>query len=98
MSPFLKWTLAAIAGGGAAGVVQGTTVLVRGTSTATTAGLGNPLVATAELGGAVTVSILSLIAPVLAALVVAGLLFVLIRKVLRRANRVQSARIKANAA
>src|SRR6266404_6194452 len=30
MSPFLRWTLAAIAGGGAAGVVQGTTVLTRG--------------------------------------------------------------------
>src|SRR5436309_10151393 len=28
-SPFLKWTLAIIAGGGAAGLVQGTTVLAR---------------------------------------------------------------------
>src|SRR5882762_9625453 len=27
MSPFLKWTLAVIAGGGVAGLVQGTTVL-----------------------------------------------------------------------
>src|SRR5437879_3587681 len=30
MSPFLKWGLAVIAGGGAAGLVQGTTVFVRG--------------------------------------------------------------------
>src|SRR5438876_9605685 len=42
-SPMLKWTLAIIAGGGAAGLVQGTTVLARGVSTATTGGLGNPL-------------------------------------------------------
>src|SRR5947199_7997150 len=41
-SPFLKWTLAIIAGGGVAGLVQGTTVLARGVSTTTTGGLGNP--------------------------------------------------------
>src|SRR5882672_8402999 len=64
-SPLLKWTLAVIAGGGAAGLVQGTTVLARGASTVTTAGLGNPLVATAELGGAVVTSILAILAPVL---------------------------------
>src|SRR6187549_3150374 len=48
MSPFLKWTLAVIAGGGAAGLVQGTTVVARGTSTATTGGIGNPIFATIE--------------------------------------------------
>src|SRR5436305_11037162 len=42
VSPFLKWTLAIIAGGGAAGMVQGTTVIARGASTAGTGGLGNP--------------------------------------------------------
>src|ERR1043165_6439860 len=51
VSPFLRWTLAAIAGGGIAGAVQGTTVLARGVSLATTGGLGNPIVATVELGG-----------------------------------------------
>lgn len=96
MSPFLKWTLAAIAGGGTAGVVQGTTVLIRGASTATTGGLGNPLVATAELAGSVTVSVLSLLAPLLAALIVIGLLFLLIRKVVRRSRRVQPAQVGAS--
>ena len=96
MSPFLKWTLAAIAGGGTAGLVQGTTVLIRGASTATTGGLGHPLVATAELGSAVAVSVLSLVAPLLAAVIVAGLLFLLIRKVLRRSRRVQPAQVGAN--
>jgi hypothetical protein len=65
MSPLLKWTLAVIAGGGAAGIVQGGTMLLRGTSSATTAGFGNPIVATVELAGATAVSVLSLLAPML---------------------------------
>src|SRR3954468_22937556 len=43
MDPMLKWTLAIIAGGGAAGIVQGTTVVARAASTVTTGGLGNPI-------------------------------------------------------
>src|SRR5437868_6443249 len=57
VSPFLRWTLAVIAGGGLAGAVQGTTVLARAVSTATTGGLANPILATAELGGAVGASV-----------------------------------------
>src|SRR6516162_8707378 len=53
MSPFLKWSLAVIAGGGAAGLVQSATVITRGASTVTTGGLANPLVSTLELVGAV---------------------------------------------
>ena len=71
LSPFLKWTLAVIAGGGAAGLVQSATVVTRAASTTFTGGLANPLVATAELGGAVVVSLLSLVAPVLAVLALA---------------------------
>src|SRR5438552_4573140 len=65
MSPFLKWTLAVIAGGGATGLVQGATVVMRGASTAGTGGLANPILATAELGGSLITSLLSLIAPAL---------------------------------
>ena len=68
MSPFLKWTLAVIAGGGIAGLVQGTTVVTRGASTASTCGLANPILATAELGGSLITSILSLVAPMLVVL------------------------------
>ena len=75
MSPFLKWTLAAIAGGGIAGLVQGTTVLTRGASTAGTGGLANPILATAELGGSLITSFLSLMVPVLVALAIGALLF-----------------------
>lgn len=72
MSPFLRWTLAAVAGGGTAGLVQGATVLGRGVSTGLTGGLGNPLFATAELGGSVFASILALVVPMATILLLAG--------------------------
>ena len=75
MSPFLKWTLAVIAGGGIAGLVQGTTVLTRGASSAGTGGLANPILATAELGGSLFTSILSLAMPWVAVLIIGALLF-----------------------
>jgi hypothetical protein len=64
MSPVLKWTLAIIAGGGAAGLVQGATVMTRAASGATTGGLANPLVATLELGGALASSLAAILAPI----------------------------------
>jgi hypothetical protein len=82
LSPFLRWTLAVIAGGGAAGLVQGTTVLTRGASTITTAGFGNPIVATLELGGAIVTSILAIVAPVLAVVLLAALLLLCGRNLL----------------
>jgi hypothetical protein len=84
MSPFLKWTLAVIAGGGAAGLVQGTTVMARGGSALTTAGLANPLVATMELGGATVTSMLAIVAPVVTVVLMAGFVLVLSRKVVRK--------------
>ncbi|MCJ7718256.1 MAG: DUF4126 domain-containing protein, partial [Anaerolineales bacterium] len=39
VSPFLRWSLAIIAGGGVAALIQGSSVLVRGASTVSTAGL-----------------------------------------------------------
>src|SRR5262245_31270558 len=41
MSPLMKWSLALIAGGGTAGVIQASTVALRGTSSTTTGGLTN---------------------------------------------------------
>ncbi|MDQ6632939.1 MAG: DUF4126 domain-containing protein, partial [Verrucomicrobiota bacterium] len=84
MSPILKWTLAVIAGGGAAGLVQGATVLTRGASGVTTAGLANPVVATAELGGSIFTSILSIFVPVLAVILVLLFIFVMWKKVFPR--------------
>ena len=84
MSPFLKWTLAVIAGGGAAGLVQGVTVMTRAASGATTGGLANPLVATLELAGATITSALAVLAPVFAVILIIGVLVFLTRIVLRK--------------
>ena len=70
MSPLLRWTLAVIAGGGIAAVVQGTTVVARGASTLLTGGLTNPLIASAELGGAVGSTLFAFMAPVIGLFVV----------------------------
>jgi hypothetical protein len=66
LPPMLKWVLAIIAGGGAAAVTQSATTLLRGGSTLTTAGLGNPVIATGELAGAVGLSLLAIAAPLIA--------------------------------
>jgi hypothetical protein len=63
MDPMLKWTLAVIAGGGVAGMVQGSTTLTRAVSTATTGGFGNPLFATIELGGSLITTVLAFVMP-----------------------------------
>lgn len=70
LPPMLKWVLAIIAGGGAAAATQSATTLLRGGSTVTTAGLGNPLIATGEIAGAVGLSLLAIAAPWLALLAV----------------------------
>jgi len=68
MDPMLKWSLAVIVGGGIAGLVQGSTVLARATSTATTGGFGNPALATIELGGSTVIAGMALLLPWLTAL------------------------------
>ncbi len=83
MSPFLQWTLAAIAGGGAASLVQGSTMLVRTISTATTSGLANPVVATLELGGALMTSLLALVAPVMTLMALVLLSILIGRHIIR---------------
>ena len=64
LSPFLQWSLAIIAGGATAGIVQGGTVLIRSMSTMTTAGLGNSVFSTGELAGSVALTALSIVIPV----------------------------------
>lgn len=69
VSPMITWSLAIIAGGGTAAAVKGATASTRLGSSVSTAGLGNPVVSTVETGGAVVMSILSFIAPVMAGLI-----------------------------
>jgi len=77
--PMVKWTAAVIAGGGIAGLTHGLTGLVRGHSTVLTGGLGNPVIATAELGGAVLMTILAFAAPVVALVLIAVFLLLMLR-------------------
>ncbi|MAE30674.1 MAG: hypothetical protein CMO43_03610 [Verrucomicrobiales bacterium] len=62
MEPWLQWVLGLIAGGGSAGAVQAATVVTRASSTVTTGGLGNPVVATVETSGAFLGSALGILA------------------------------------
>lgn len=78
-----KWIIATIAGGGSAGVVQGASVILRGASSATTGGVGNPAVSTAELGGSVLTAGLAVLIPILAAILVVCLLYFFIRTIIR---------------
>ena len=84
IDPYLKWSLAVIAGGGVAGAVQAVTVGTRGASSLTTAGFGNPLVTTAEIGGSAVLSGMAVGVPALAGLVVLVLLILAARRLLRR--------------
>jgi hypothetical protein len=77
LSPFLKWTLALIAGGGAAAIVQGMTVLLRTKSSALTAGTGNVFVSSLELVGSITTALLAVIVPIVC-LVLIALIFILV--------------------
>jgi hypothetical protein len=98
LPPILKWTTAVIAGGGAAGLTQGLTSLLRAKSTVMTGGFGNHVVASGELGGALIVSLLALAAPLAAvALVVLFCWFALrlVRRLFRREPPGKSASVAA---
>ena len=77
INPMMTWGLAIIAGGGTASAMQGMTTVTRLASSVKTAGLGNPIVSTAETGTAITLSSLAIIAPIVAVVIVV-LLFILI--------------------
>jgi Domain of unknown function (DUF4126) len=73
MDPLVKWTLALVAGGGTAGLTKAVMNLLRGTSTATTGGLANPVFAALELLVAVTLSALAVTIPIAAGVIVIGI-------------------------
>ena len=77
--PMVKWTAAVIAGGGIAGLTQGLTGMLRAHSTVLTGGLGNSVIATAELGGALLITFLALAAPVAAIALVILFMWLTIR-------------------
>lgn len=77
LDPVVTWSLAIIAGGGTATAIKGAAAGGRMASTLSTGGLANPAVATIETGTATVMSLASLLAPVVAAiLVIVVLIFV----------------------
>jgi len=79
LPPMVKWTAAVIAGGGVAGLTQSAAALLRAKSTLLTGGSGNWVIATAELGGALLVTLLALAAPIAALGLVIFILWLAIR-------------------
>lgn len=62
--PLLRWVLAVVAGGGAAGAVHALLAVLRKLSSLTTGGLANPVLSTLEAGGSLAFSLLALALPI----------------------------------
>jgi hypothetical protein len=87
LPPLVRWTAILIGGGGLAALVQSSTVALRAGSGTATGGVGNPVVATAELAGATITSLLAVALPLLVLFVFAAAALIV-----RRARRRRSAR------
>jgi hypothetical protein len=84
MDPLIKWTLAIIAGGGAAGLVQSLTTITRGASSLTTAGIANPIVSVTETTASAGISIIAILFPLFVGSVIVLFLFWTANKVFNR--------------
>lgn len=88
-----KWIMATIAGGGTSGLFQGASVIVRGGSTATTGGIGNPVVSTIELVGSVLTTVLAIVVPLIGAVLVLILMYLALRTLYRFFNNRSKTRL-----
>ncbi|MCQ0112663.1 DUF4126 domain-containing protein [Zhouia amylolytica] len=77
LDPLITWSLAIIAGGGTASAIKGLSSTTRLASSTSTAGLGNPVVATIETGGSIVMSLLSVFLPVVSFIIVLMILYFL---------------------
>ena len=87
LGTFPQWALAIIAGGGTAATIAAGFAGTRAASTATTAGIGNNVIATTETVGAGLMSVLSIFLPVIAFILALALLILVIifgRKIWRK--------------
>lgn len=83
MNPIVQWTLALVVGGGTAGLTKGLMNLLRGTSTAASGGLTNPIVSTIELAIALALSALAVTLPLVAGALVLSTLVIAIQRLWR---------------
>ena len=84
LPPLVAWTVAIIGGGGAAGLVQMLSVGTRLKSAVTTGGLANPIVATGETVGAIGITAVAILVPVVALAICIVFVYVLARVIRRR--------------
>lgn len=77
LDPVVTWALAIIAGGGTAAAIKGNTSAARLTSTASTAGMANPVIATVETAVAAVMSFAAIFIPILAFIIVLFLFFLI---------------------
>ncbi len=84
VSPLLKWSLAVVAGGGAAATVQAATVTGRAGSTAVTGGIANPVLSTLEGVSATVLAVLAIVVPVAAGVLVLGVAGLVVWRLTRR--------------
>ena len=89
MDPTLQWILAIVAGGGTAGTIQLGTVATRALSTATTGGIANPVVSTIEAGACLFCTIIALLMPIIAAIMVVALLIFAFMRITNRKEKQQ---------
>jgi hypothetical protein len=73
--PAIMWPVAIIAGGGIAGLMKGSTTVVRAKSAALTGGLANPVVSTVETVGATGIAVLAIVVPLICIALIAMLLY-----------------------
>ena len=83
IDPWLRWTLAVIAGGGAAAAIKLPMTLTRGASTTTTGGVANPVVSTTELVASSAFSAFAVLWPLALPFVVLGVVVLFYRRIRR---------------
>ena len=89
VDPLLQWTVAIIAGGGSAGIVEGLTNITRLVSTGTTGGIGNPILATFELVISIILSVSGIILPIFTVVLLVVLLAVAATRIWQLRGRKQ---------
>lgn len=89
VDPFLQWSGAIIAGGGAAGLVQATSVSTRAVSTIGTAGVLNPIISAGQSLLSVVASVLAIVAPIVAIIFLVVAIALIVRLIFwfRRSRR-----------
>ena len=86
VSPFLKWSLAIVAGGGVSSLVHFSSAAVRAAVSLPTGGLANPVVSSGEGIGAIALTVMAIFIPVIAFIAVLWLLYAGSKRLLQRAQ------------